>query len=177
MACAGGCSGHGRCGVRGHCLCTKGWYGAECNSLTPPKGQPPPVVVHRDTPSSGPACKCKYGWCGDVTHNCICLPGWEGELCDILVPTSPLLDEARRSDGSSEGKCTTADDCNRNGICQGGVCYCRPGFIGKGCEKAYTLATPGSPESFVHDSPGSSTALSVVACVTAVTLSLLSLYP
>ncbi len=96
-----------------------------------------------------------HGWCGELSGACTCLPGWAGLRCNdstTTTTTMALFGGAASVSTTSSGRggevaaragfqCASDNDCNLQGLCHNGVCYCRAGFFGVGCEHAYDQRT------------------------------------
>ena len=141
------------CSVSGSCLCDVGWAERECQA-----GSLPATAA-----AARVACKargCVHGWCGDKSGACNCLPGWAGRHCnesavgpigDTIIAAaaaaSAAASAAAPATAAAAGAsavtarfhCAADKECNGQGICRGGACYCITGFYGEGCERTYEL--------------------------------------
>ncbi|KRZ14239.1 Teneurin-m [Trichinella zimbabwensis] len=131
--CKYGCFDKGICND-GLCACFDGYAGEFCEKTICP------AICNGNGLFSGGRCHCHQGWKGvecDVPYSiceipncnnhgqcgndgqCICDPGYKGEFCEEL-------------------DCPSAD-CNGQGVCVKGLCYCRAGWTGSSCEISTSL--------------------------------------
>ncbi|KRY57863.1 Teneurin-m, partial [Trichinella britovi] len=131
--CKYGCFDKGICN-NGLCACFDGYAGEFCEKTICP------AICNGNGLFSGGRCHCHQGWKGvecDVPYSiceipncnnhgqcgndgqCICDPGYKGEFCEEL-------------------DCPSAD-CNGQGVCVKGLCYCRAGWTGSSCEISTSL--------------------------------------
>jgi syndecan 4 len=122
-----GCSDNGVCND-GACFCFDGYAGDSCafNIQDGKERDRLKNCINPDVPSDGAKSCSGHGVCGYDKLNkpknqggqefgtCLCVPGFGGEYCE------------------EEKKCPK--DCNGHGSCHGGVCTCRYGYRGDGCE-------------------------------------------
>lgn len=122
-----GCSDNGVCND-GACFCFDGYAGDSCafNIQDGKERDRLKNCINPDVPSDGAKSCSGHGVCGYDKLNkpknqggqefgtCLCVPGFGGEYCE------------------EEKKCPK--DCNGHGSCHGGVCTCRYGYRGDGCQ-------------------------------------------
>eukprot|EP00941_MAST-03F_sp_MAST-3F-sp1_P006475 g6475.t1 len=172
--CGGVKQGHCKSGV---CECKTGFGGLNCEEPVCPNplrcgrnGK----CRSDDTPKScTTTCCCNEGWtgsscdeeknsCGGEGHGfllagkCFCLKGWMGENC-MLKACDPVCDATQEC---MNGKCVSSqaepvpppaklceNNCNSQGKCVDGVCFCKPGYGGLTCDQ---LVCPGDPQCSGH---------------------------
>eukprot|EP01106_Pelomyxa_sp_JSP_P006214 TRINITY_DN19_c0_g1_i12.p1 TRINITY_DN19_c0_g1~~TRINITY_DN19_c0_g1_i12.p1 ORF type:complete len:238 (-),score=84.86 TRINITY_DN19_c0_g1_i12:208-921(-) len=114
----------------GECVCPYPYYGNDCSNKSCPNDCrnhgtcTTDGICHCFTPYLPPDCffmscplNCSgadHGTCNPFTGVCTCLDMWSGSNCSYL-------------------RCPY--DCSNSGTCQGGVCNCKMGTKGTGCEK------------------------------------------
>ena len=120
------CSDHGTCeslATISFCSCDKGWMGraceTKCENGTPQQTADGSFFCQCDDCFSGISCDMECSGRGNCTNNtCDCgFEGWRGATCDTKGCPG------WGSDCSGHGSCITAL----------GICYCRPGWSGRGC--------------------------------------------
>lgn len=155
----GACYGHGKCGMDknlpdyGNCTCDKGWKGIACKIPACPNH-----CSHRGKCVFG-ECICQKGWKGQSCNKMDCKNMCSGHgTCEIknttlFVPNTTNTSMPGRNKsfvdgvqckcnkgwGGAEGDCrwniTCAEDCNGNGDCLDGKCFCRDGWYGLTCKR------------------------------------------
>ncbi|XP_026321968.1 uncharacterized protein LOC113231705 isoform X1 [Hyposmocoma kahamanoa] len=85
-------------------ICPHGKTGHGCTEDCPPN-------------KWGPSCvndcrKCKNGICSPITGECLCQDGWQGESCDIIIPTTtpavPMMEQILTSVKTTASTKTTS---------------------------------------------------------------------
>eukprot|EP00457_Paulinella_chromatophora_P003781 gb/GEZN01003789.1/.p1 GENE.gb/GEZN01003789.1/~~gb/GEZN01003789.1/.p1 ORF type:complete len:595 (+),score=49.24 gb/GEZN01003789.1/:32-1816(+) len=142
------------------CQCEEGWTGSTC--------------ADRDCGPffKGPNCdkkKCPYdcsgpthGVCDHQTLACLCLAGWQGVGCELkpcpdncnargLCIPGGICQCSKGFYGVAceSGRPLCTDQCQNNGICSEGACFCENGWKGKYCEIPHQIITL---RELVHDS-------------------------
>jgi hypothetical protein len=137
--CLDGCSGHGSCGIAGHCDCYVGFFGSACEHQTrhflPPTGLIGVINSAIAEAAAGAAAgnsslfgdagvllaggggECpndcsNRGFCDSTVRTCHCDPGFHGPQCE--------------HDVCPEG-------CSGHGTCLADGCKCHNGWVGLGC--------------------------------------------
>lgn len=173
--CLDGCSGHGSCGLSGHCDCYVGYFGSACEHQVHTHYLPTAALGVggllgnlRNTGSFAAAAEgecpedcSNRGYCDSSTQLCHCDPGFSGEKCESdLCPSACsghgtcLADGCKCHNGYVGTDCATRNcpqDCSRHGFCGNGTCFCFPGFHGPACGVSHC---PGSNRSHTCNGHG-----------------------
>lgn len=135
MSCNSQCDAHGIC-FNGTCFCEEGYSGKWC------------------TQKMCPSQCSNRGDC--VTGKCVCKNGFRGDWCQFKICPSMNRDVLCSGHGECMenqicacyagysglgcGKATQCkDDCNQQGLCNEGKCFCDPGFVGMTCSQSPCL--------------------------------------
>ena len=155
---AGACWGHGKCGKKkwlpdyGNCTCEKGWKGIACNIPACPN-----FCNFRGKCIFG-ECVCQKGWTGDSCDKMQCknLCSGHGDCVVNMINTTVrnetnasmpnynktvedgVVCKCHQGWGGPSNDCrwnvTCAEDCNGNGDCLDGKCFCSHGWSGATCK-------------------------------------------
>ncbi len=96
------------------CVCDSGFTGQNCSDID---------LCLPDPCSNGATCSIGPG----NTTICTCLPGYTGELCELLLPFSICSPDYCTNNG-------TCQEQEGSGVLGPALCVCLPGFTGPLCE-------------------------------------------
>ena len=129
--CPKACSGKGRCGSDGVCICDQGFEGeADCS---------------RASSDACPHACSAHGVCAGRT--CICAAGFTGAGCErLVISAGAAAGVAAGAAASSVAGASTVCPfgCSGRGVCSfDGNCHCQDGYGGHACERV--VETPSCP--------------------------------
>eukprot|EP00929_Paragymnodinium_shiwhaense_P038156 TRINITY_DN20213_c0_g1_i1.p1 TRINITY_DN20213_c0_g1~~TRINITY_DN20213_c0_g1_i1.p1 ORF type:complete len:621 (+),score=116.97 TRINITY_DN20213_c0_g1_i1:103-1965(+) len=128
------CSGHGACLADGLCKCNAGHDGADC-SMVVEQGRP--AMLQLGMRGARKAASSHGGFHGRSRFG----PGPPQH--DPDVDGKDFGVHSVNEDGMSGNVEECEDNCNFRGVCEGGLCYCQPGYEGKKCE-TFIVPTDGT---------------------------------
>jgi len=153
----GKCSGHGRCGPRGECICYPGYSGERCDVRECEEGLSSATCetcqanafsescdtscsllgcssAGRCTPSG--ECECYEGFTGADCSRRVCDDGHSGTDCGAC--------QAGRFGQGCDDACDLIGACSGHGKCTGlGGCECYAGYVGSACERDESVCAEG----------------------------------
>mmetsp|Transcript_81129 Transcript_81129/g.262848 ORF Transcript_81129/g.262848 Transcript_81129/m.262848 type:complete len:767 (-) Transcript_81129:68-2368(-) len=156
------CSGHGLCMAGGRCKCVPGWDGPDCGiSLSLLQEGCPLGCCGRGDCQAG-SCQCSNGWYGSacalnrsawdsfLSHRrAASRHHSQAEVLSLLsmsemtsscsaAPLASMVEVLSFGGGTGKvedqnTKACAGGGCHSQGVCQSGVCFCKPGFYGVTC--------------------------------------------
>ena len=145
----GSCSGNGRCGPRGECICYDGWTGDRCDVRQCEEQFGSVACETCEENAFSTTCDAGCSLLGSCSGNGRCLPsgececyeGFTGASCDRREcgsgygsPSCETCEESTFS-GACDAGCSLLGSCSGNGRClPSGECECYSGFASATCE-------------------------------------------
>lgn len=163
LTCQKDCGEHGVCTQNGQCVCERGWTGDKCSAhVEIPLIVKAPVVLEaiRSVPAQISIKKTVVGGVnghqkhfsvGHQNHSSVGKQaalqtqvqrqryggpvfGSSSKSASTQFGVGAVSDDTKEVQAEEKVEIECVDSCNFRGLCDGGACYCQPGFYGEYCQ-------------------------------------------